>query len=42
MRCTCGHIELDVPGRYYCGTHGEQIVGDLQPCNIRYVEMDNR
>jgi hypothetical protein len=42
VKCTCGHIELDVPGRYCCDCHGEQIVGDLRPCTIRYVDEDER
>ena len=25
-RCTCGHIELDRPGNYYCDWHGETII----------------
>lgn len=42
MKCTCGHIELDRPGRYWCDWHGEQIIGNQQPCNIRYVDKDYR
>ena len=25
-RCTCGHVELDRPGTYYCDWHGETVI----------------
>jgi hypothetical protein len=30
-RCTCGHIELDQPGTYYCEWHGETILPTKSP-----------
>lgn len=30
-RCTCGHIELDTAGTYYCDWHGDTVIEPKQP-----------